>query len=124
MTTLQEPTNIGALLKFEAPNLYSREAVTLAAGQSLGLGTVVSFTPTGKVVALNPVATDGTEVASAVLLFGCDATLADRSDAVLIRRYAIVARQALIWPADITVPQKAAAIAHLEARGILVRDAA
>ena len=40
MPALQEPFNLGDLLKYEAPNLYSRDRVTVAAGQNLPLGTV------------------------------------------------------------------------------------
>lgn len=43
MPVLQEPLNLGDLLKYEAPNLYSRERVTVAAGQSLPLGAVVGM---------------------------------------------------------------------------------
>lgn len=125
MTTLFEPMNLGDLLKFEGPNLYSREAAVVAAGQNLQLGTVVGIhTATDKVHALDPSATDGTEVAAAVLIFDCDATLAERADAVVIRRHAIVARKALLWPAGVTVEQQKAAEAQLEARGILVRESA
>lgn len=125
MAALKEPMNLGDLLKFEAPNLYSREAATVAAGQNLALGTVVGFaTATGKAHVLDPAATDGSEVAAAVLMADCDATLADQTDAVLIRRHAIVARSALVWPAEITAPQQVAAEAQLEARGILVRESA
>ena len=53
-----------------------------------------------------------------------DATLIDRDDAIAVARHAIVARNALIWPAGITAPQKAAAEAQLVALGILVRDSA
>ena len=35
MLTMTEQKNLGDLLKYEAPNLYSREAVTIAAGQSV-----------------------------------------------------------------------------------------
>ena len=35
MPALAEPLNLGDLLKYEAPNLYSRDQVTVAAGQNL-----------------------------------------------------------------------------------------
>ena len=41
MATITEPMNLGDLLKYEAPNLYSRERITVASGQNLLLGTVV-----------------------------------------------------------------------------------
>ena len=40
-TIFTEAMNLGDLLKFEAPNLYSRDRVTVAAGQNLPLGTVL-----------------------------------------------------------------------------------
>jgi len=125
MPTLTQAPNLGDLLKYEAPNLYSREQATVAAGQNLPLGAVVGLeAATGKLKALDPSATDGTEVAAGVLGNAVDATLIDREDAILIARHAIVARGALVWPAGITAAQKAAAIAQLVARGILVRDSA
>lgn len=125
MPAIQEPNNLGDLLKYEAPNLYSRDVATVAAGQNLVLGTVVGReTATAKLKALDPVATDGTEVAAGVLAADTDASLADRDDALLIARHAIVARSALIWPAGITPTEQAAAITQLETRGVLVRTSA
>jgi hypothetical protein len=74
--------------------------------------------------ALAPAASDGTEAAIGLLATDTGATLIDREDAILVARHAIVARQALIWPAGITAPQKAAATAQLTTLGILVRDSA
>lgn len=125
MHVITQGRNLGDLLKYEAPNLYSREAATVAAGQNLAIGAVLGRkTADGKLHALDPAASDGTEVAAAVLATDTDATLIDRDDAVVILRHAIVARGALVWPAGITAPQKAAAEAQLVALGILVRDAA
>jgi hypothetical protein len=106
MPVITEGLNLGDLLKYEAPNLYSRDQVTVAAGQNLVLGTV-----------------DGTEVAVGVLATSVDATLIDREDGILIARHAVVADQALTWPAGITPLDKAAAIAQLKAAGVLVRHA-
>jgi hypothetical protein len=125
MPSITQSKNLGDLLKYEAPNLYSREVATVAAGQNLQLGTVLGRkTADGKLYALAPAATDGTETAVGVLATDTDATLIDRDDAVAVVRHAIVARSALIWPAGITASQKAAAEAQLIALGILVRDAA
>jgi hypothetical protein len=125
MPSISQSKNLGDLLKYEAPNLYSREAVTVAAGQNLALGSVLGQkTADGKFHALNPAATDGSEVAAGILALDVDATLIDRDDALLIARHAIVARNALVWPVGITAVQKAAAEAQLESLGILVRDSA
>jgi hypothetical protein len=125
MPAIHSRNTLGDLLKFEGPQLYSRDTGTLAAGQNLSLGTVLARrTSDGKLLAVDPAASDGSEVAVSVLAADCDATLIDRDDALVIARLAIVARSALLWPAGITLAQKAAALGQLDARGILVRDAA
>ena len=123
-TVFTEAMNLGDLLKFEAPNLYSRDQVTIAAGQNLVLGTVVGIdATTAKVKQIDPAATVGTEVAVGVLATSVDASLIDREDGILIARHAVVADHALTWPAGITPLDKATAIAQLKAAGVLVRHA-
>ncbi len=126
MNALNQALNLGDLLKYEEDCLnFSRENITVAAGQSLELGAVVGrVTATGKVKRLDPAATDGTEHAAGILLDAYDATLIDRDDALLLARHGIVASGAVVWPAGITPEQKVAAIAALEARGILIRQSA
>ena len=123
MPALAEPLNLGDLLKYEAPNLYSRDRVTVASGQNLPLGTVVGLvTATGKFKQIDPSAEDGSQVAAGVLLQTCDATLIDRDDGLVVARHAIVAHHALAWPDAITTGEKASAIAQLKALGVLVRQ--
>lgn len=118
MPVITEGMNLGDLLKYEAPNLYSRDQVTVASGQNLALGAVVGLNAaTGKVKVLDPAATDGSQTAAGILLEPVDASASDRDDGIL----AIVADSALVWPAGITNAEKAAAIAELKAIGILVR---
>ena len=125
MPAMQEPINLGDLLKYEAPNLYSRDRVTVAAGQTLPLGTVLGqITATGKVKQIDPSATDGSQYAAGVLMQKCDAHLADRDDGLMVARHAIVADHALAWPDAITTAEKLAAIAQLKALGVLVRQGA
>ncbi len=122
MPVITEGMNLGDLLKYEAPNLYSRDQATVASGQNLALGAVVGIVAaTGKVKALDPAATDGSQLAAGVLLEPVDATAGNRDDGILLARHAIVADSALVWPAGITNAEKAAAIAELKAIGILVR---
>lgn len=124
MSAITESQNLGDLLKYEAPNLYSHDRVTVAAGQTLLLGAVVGIeAATTKVVQLDPAATDGSEIAVGVLAADVDAAASDRTDGILISRHAIVADHALIWPVGITPIQKAAAKLQLKALGILVRVA-
>lgn len=124
MSAITESQNLGDLLKYEAPNLYSRDRLTVAAGQTLLLGAVVGIeTATTKVVQLDPAANDGSEIAAGVLTADVDAAAADRTDGIVVSRHAIVADHALIWPVGITPAQKAAAKLQLKALGILVRVA-
>ncbi|MDO3530843.1 head decoration protein [Ralstonia pseudosolanacearum] len=123
MPALTESNTLGDLLKYEAPNLYSRDRVTVAAGQTLELGAVVgAVTATSKVKRFDPSATDGSQVPAGVLLADCDASLADRNDGLIVARHAIVADRALVWPAGITGAEKTAAIATLQSLGVLARQ--
>ena len=122
MPVITEGKNLGDLLKYEAPNLYSRDQVTVGAGQNLPLGTVVGLvTATAKLKQIDPSATDGSQYAAGVLMQAVDATLIDREDGLMLARHAIVADHALAWPAAITAAEKLAAIAQLKSIGILVR---
>ena len=78
----------------------------------------------GKVVALDPAAVDGT--AEAIGIVAYDVTAPDGADAEVtaILRDAVLADRAIVWPDGINEAAKAAAIADLEARGIVVRKAA
>ncbi|HMU16196.1 MAG TPA: head decoration protein [Thauera aminoaromatica] len=123
MSVLAEPLNLGDLLKYEAPNLYSRDRVTVASGQDLPLGTVLGIvTASGKYKQIDPSAEDGTQVAAGVLLQACDATLIDRDDGLVVARHAVVAHHALAWPDAITTAEQLTAIAQLKALGVLVRQ--
>lgn len=121
MTVAIEPNNLGDLLKFEAPNLYSREEITVAQGQNLTIGTIIGQdSETDLIKALNPAATDGTQNALGALIADTDA-LAANTKAVIVTRDAILADHAVVWPVTITLEQKTAAIKQLEARGVIIR---
>ncbi len=124
MAVISESAYLADLVKFEEDHHYSRKLETVAAGQNLGLGAVVGRNTTdGKIYALNPAAADGTQTAVGVLIESVDATLLDKGGLILAR-HAIVADKALVWPAGITNPQKIAALAQLEALGVLVYQSA
>ena len=95
-------------------------AADFAAGDTF----TIEVSGDGTVVALDPAAVDGTAEAIGIVAF--DVTAPDGTDAEVtaILRDAILADRAIVWPAGITEAQKKAAIADLEARGILVRKAA
>lgn len=122
MPAITEGLNLGDILKYEAPNLFSRDQVTVASGQTLPLGAVVGIvTATGKVKQIDPSATDGTQYAAGVLMQPCDAALIDREDGLMVARHAILADHALTWPAAITVAEKQAAVLQLKSLGVLIR---
>ena len=123
MTTATEPNNLGDLLKFEQDVLYSRDEITVATGQTLTLGAVVGRNSSSEIVAIDPSATDGTEIAIGVMAEMVDATAAT-TPAVMIARHALVARPALVWPSGITAAQITTALAQLEQRGIVAREGA
>ena len=121
MNVAIEQNNLGDLLKFEAPNLYSREEITVAQGQKLGLGAIIGQdSETDLIKAFNPAATDGTQNALGTLIAEVDAISAN-TKAVIVTRDAILADHAVVWPSAITLEQKAAAIKQLEARGVIIR---
>ncbi len=123
MTCITEQNNLGDLLKYEASSLYSRDQITVAKGQNLKLGTVVGYdTKDNLIKALNPTATDGTQTAIGVI--ASDVNAKENSKGVIIARGAMLADHAVVWPANITEEQKAAAIKQLEARGIIIRNGA
>ncbi len=95
-------------------------AADFAAGDTFA----IEISGGGKVVGLDPTAVDGT--AEAIGIVAYDVTVPDGTDAEVtaILRDAVLADRAIVWPAGIGEAQKNAAIADLEARGILVRKAA
>nr|CRH06581.1 Conserved protein of unknown function. Putative phage protein GP19 [Candidatus Magnetococcus massalia] len=72
MPVFQEPQNLGDVLKFEAPNLYSRETVTILGGVStervLPVGTVIAIRTKSEVAAAADAGNTGDGVISAVTL--------------------------------------------------------
>ena len=124
MPSITESNNLGDLLKYEAPNLYSRETATLSAGHSLTLGTVVAFDVNGDLVPLDPTANDNTAIASGILAAECDALLMARDDALVIVRHAVISPAVLTWPDGITDTQKVIATQQLAERGIVLRTPA
>lgn len=73
-----------------------------------------------KYTILTPAATDGSEVAAAILWDYCDASAADKQAAAVVRLAEVTAGE-LTWPAGITAGQKASATAQLAASSIVLR---
>ena len=110
MPVLHEPANLADLLKYEAPNLYSRDEVVVAAGQTLALGAVV-----GRLTATR-------EIAAGVLIEAVVTAANERRRSVIVSRHAIVFGGALVFAPTLTAEQTAAALAQLAALGVLVRQ--
>jgi hypothetical protein len=116
-----EKNNLGDILKYEGPNLYSREEVTVASGENLRLGAVVGRVAASDLIKqFAPTAEDGTEIAIGILAGDVDAS-AGNTKAVAIMREAIIAHNAVIWPTGITAAQKKAATESLKNYGIVLR---
>jgi len=85
--------------------------------------TVTAAAGDGYYTPLDLAAVDGSSNAVAVLLIAANAAAADVPDVIVLKRGpAIVALEKLIWPAGITSGQKTAALAQLEALGIITRS--
>ena len=101
--------------------------VTVADGAAdfvVGDTFAIEVSGDGKAVALDAAAVDGTAEAIGIVAYDVTAPDGTDSEVTAILRDAILADRAIVWPAGITEEQKNAAIADLEARGILVRKAA
>ena len=124
MTVAIQPNTVQDIVLYEEDELgrYSRDLVTIAAGQWLPLGTVLGKrNADNKCVPINPTATDGTQTPFGVLLADTDAFV-DKPAAAIVR-HAILKRQGLRWPASLDAAAISAQESALQARGILVRDA-
>ena len=110
------------VVKTEGRNRISRDEGVLATGSGiLRPGVVLGrITASSKLVPLAPAASDGSQNAAAVLLENVDATSADQR-VVILARHAEVVLQALEWPAGTNATQQAAALAALEAKGVVAR---
>lgn len=112
------------VVKTEEPNRASRDEAILASGSGIvRCGTVLgTITASGKKAPLTPGASNGSQNATDIQLQDADASSADKTVVTLARGTAEVVLQALVWPAGITAPQKAAALAQLEAKLITARN--
>lgn len=99
----------------------SRDNLTFKSGNVFKPGQVCGIiTASGKVVPLNPAASDGSDDAAVIPVYAYDATSADVMG-VGITGHALVKEDGLIWPNGISGNDKAAAILQLKALGIKIR---
>jgi len=84
MPVLTEPPSMGDVLKYEVNPNYTREVITLLQGLPYPVGSVLGkITASGKYTLSPATGADGSQVASAVLLYAVDATLADATGIVV-----------------------------------------
>ncbi|GIX10367.1 head decoration protein [Elioraea sp.] len=122
-TTFTMGPRAGAFIASEANGTRSRDPILVAQGTgTVPPGTVLGrITASGQYAPLDPGGADGTEVAAGVLF---DAVTRNASAAVRgvgVVRDAELTGFELVWPGGITEPERAAAIAQLEQRGLVVR---
>jgi hypothetical protein len=121
MPILTETSHPGGFLVWEALRDYCRSTIILASGNLLP-GTILGkITASGKYVAHDPAASNGTQTAAAILWDSVDASGGDTNAVVVIRGPAIVNQYEISIPGTLTGPQIAAAHAALLTLGILVR---
>ncbi|MBP5958147.1 head decoration protein [Pseudomonas anatoliensis] len=119
MATYHQPKDLGDLLLVQVSPGWTKDNITLLGGSVYALGQVLAKVD-NKYQALDPASTAPANKAVAVLAEPIDATTGDKP-AVVIARGAALALAELTWPADITAPQKAAALDELNAQGIVAR---
>jgi len=124
MPVLTEPPSMGDVLKYEVNPNYTREAITLLIGMPYPVGSVLGkITASGKYTLSPATGADGSQVASAVLLYAVDATLADATGTVVARGPSIVSRAGLAYDATVDDGAKITTkIGQLAAVGIIARD--
>ena len=116
MPVLTEGRHTGEFILSEANRMRSRDNAVLAKGQKLDVGAVLGRLQDGAYTELDPKA----EIATAVLYAATDAS-ADTAECVVIAREAEVKNGALVWPAGISDDDKAAAVAALADKNIIIR---
>ncbi len=102
----------------EEPSEYlSREKGIISAGSYSACTVMGKVTASGKFVQLDPVATNGSQNAVAVLFDSVDASSGDKEGILTVSLTAVRASD-LIWKDGITQAQKDAAVANLKANMI------
>lgn len=122
MATYTEGRHAGEFLLSEANGQLSRDTVTLGQNQNLEAGAVLGrVTATGQYVAYAPDAVDGTETAVAILWDNVKTGAGETASVGVITNTAEVLESALVFTAGMSAPNKAAALADLEAQFIKAR---
>jgi hypothetical protein len=124
VTSFHETRHPAEFILAEEDAGYNRSVITIASGAGiLAAGTVLGkITASGKYVPSLLGATDGSQVAVAINIYGCDATSADQPVTALVRGPCSVNVNTLTYGSDRTTSAyKAAANANLLTYGIKTR---
>jgi hypothetical protein len=121
MPELQEGRYAGEFVVSEGNGRISRETIIVLSGQTLQPAAVLGkVTASGKYKALDPGASDGSEVAAGILYDRVDASDGD-AEGVAIVRLAEVNAAELVWPDGITGGEQTTALGELAALTIIAR---
>jgi len=110
------------LVLYEVAPLWCRDTVTLGAGSTALVGTVLAKNAAGSYNPVDFAGVNGAELAQAVALDLVDATQGAKA-CIVISRGCVLDSAGLLWPVAATEPQKAAAIDRLTALGIVTKVA-
>jgi hypothetical protein len=122
MTVFTEGRHAAEFVLNEDGGSLSRDTIEIDESQDIVPGEVLGkVTASGKYLVLNPTATDGSEKAAALPLYGAKTGLGESTKIAGITRLAKVNGKLLTWPVGITAEQKAAAISQLGEKHIAVR---
>lgn len=116
MALVSAKNTLGDLLLVEINPAWTRQ-ISPITGTKLPMGTVLAKLA-DKYQRIDFAGAGGAEVAAAVLAEDIDASAGDVRG-VIIKRGAVVASDALVWPSGVTAPQKTGALAQLEALGVV-----
>jgi hypothetical protein len=118
---LTESPPAGSFILSLANRNRSLENVTILSGQNLQAGAVLGkVASSGKYVAFDNDATDGSQTAAGILLAPCDASEGDKQ-AAIVAREAEVNEHELVWDEDNDTADIAAGLAELITLQIIPR---
>lgn len=123
MPVFNEGRYPGEFLLTEANGQRSRATATIVSGSGIiAPGTVLGrLTASGNYAPSPDTGADGSEIAVAIALYGCDATSADRKIAVITRDAEVKGPVLTFDPSVDDDTKRAAKAAQLAAAGIIVR---
>lgn len=115
------PLTVGVAFNKEIKLTVADGATDFVVGDSFIVRVGIEAPGDYQFAALNMAATDGTQKAAAIAIYGVTNDGSTTTAIAAITRHAEVIGAALTWPVGITAAQKAEAILQLRNKGILIR---